>query len=183
MSDQFLGEIRIFAGPYEPRNWAICDGRLLNISEYAALYALVGTTYGGNGVDKFGIPDFRGRLPLSQGRGPGLSQRSLNEAGGSETVALLPFNLPSHGHAAMASTNAATTTTAGPTVVLAEVKDKIANQTDARYLPAAKPAGASETLGAQQVSLTGGSQGHPNVMPSIAINYIIALQGIFPSSV
>jgi len=180
-TDNFLGEIRLFGGNYAPEGWVFCDGRLLSIFQNEALYALVGTTYGGDGMTTFAVPDLRGRVPISQGAGPGLTSRIMGESAGAEEVTLGLVNLPSHAHSVAASTDAATTRSAGPTVVLAEAKDKIAGQTDARYLPASKSVSSSVTLSANQVSSTGGSQAHPNVMPSIAVNYIMAVTGIFPS--
>ena len=99
MSDPFIGEISLFASNFAPRGWALCDGQLLPISTNTALFALLGTTYGGDGRTTFGLPDLRGRLPVHAGTGPGLTQRRLGERSGVEQVTLSTTELPSHGHA------------------------------------------------------------------------------------
>src|SRR5690349_11535310 len=104
--DPFLGEIKLFCGNYAPIGWAFCDGSLLPISENDALYALIGTTYGGDGINTFALPDLRGRVAIHQGQGPGLSPYVMGETGGAETVTLTTNNLPQHTHRIIASTQA-----------------------------------------------------------------------------
>jgi microcystin-dependent protein len=182
MADPYVGEIRLFAGSYAPVGWQLCDGSLLQITSYEVLYAVLGSIYGGNGTTTFAVPDLRSKVPISQGTGLGLTPRTVAEVGGAETVTLATANLPLHAHAAEASTTNATTTTAGPGVVLATVQDTTAGQTDARYLPSGKVTSSTETLSTNQVALAGSTMSHTNIMPSIALTYIIALQGIYPST-
>jgi microcystin-dependent protein len=98
MSEAVLGEIRLFSGSYAPEGWLICNGQLLQIQQYQALYALIGTTYGGNAVNNFGLPDLRGRVPVCQGQGPNLSNRSIGQKGGASLVTLTEATIPPHGH-------------------------------------------------------------------------------------
>src|SRR5918995_1548147 len=104
MSDQFLAEIRIFAGNFPPTGWAFCNGQLLPLSQNTALFSLLGTTYGGDGKSTFALPDLQGSAPMHPGQGPGLSLHDLGETGGSETVTLLISEIPAHTHALRAST-------------------------------------------------------------------------------
>lgn len=169
MSDPFIGEIRLFAGNFAPRDWAFCDGQLMSIAQNTALFSLLGTTYGGNGQTTFALPDLRGRVPVHQFQGPGLSNRDLGEVSGSETVTLLSTQMPAHSHAFRASTTAAT----GSTPVGALLGATTVNSYDNSAAGVAMAAGA--------VGNTGGSQPHDNMAPTLALNYIIALFGIFPS--
>src|SRR4051794_16038468 len=103
MSQPFLGEIRMFGGNYAPKNWALCSGQILNISQNTALFSLLGTTYGGNGTTTFALPNLGGNSPLGAGQGPGLANRQLGETGGQTTVTLTPSQMPSHTHVASAT--------------------------------------------------------------------------------
>ncbi len=168
MSEPYLGEIKMFAGNFAPRGWALCDGQLLPISSYDALFSLLGTTYGGDGRSTFGLPDMRGRIPVHAGWGPGLSDRSLGERGGVEVVALSTPEAPLHSHTLAADTNAATT---------ADPRGQV---------PANAPGALSYAQGTPDVKMastasTGGLAAHENRMPFQCINYIIALAGIYPS--
>ena len=98
MSEPFLGEIKMFGGNFAPRGYALCNGQLLAIQQNTALFALLGTTYGGNGQTTFALPDLRGRVPMSSGQGPGLTSRTLGEMSGSENVTLLSNQMPAHNH-------------------------------------------------------------------------------------
>lgn len=167
--DPYIGEIRMFAGNFAPTAWAFCDGSILQISQYDTLFALIGTTYGGDGVNTFALPDLRGRLPIHQGTGPGLSFRSLAEAGGVETVTLLPGEMPAHTHALVASTSTATQTTPAGNVLAQPASGQL-------YL-ADTP---TVSLNPASVGSAGGNQPHDNLGPFLCINFIIALYGIFP---
>jgi microcystin-dependent protein len=165
VAQPYVGEIRIFAGNFAPAGWMFCDGQLLPISENETLFNLIGTTYGGDGENTFGLPDLRGRLPLHQGNGFALAQ-----AGGVETVTLQTQQIPTHNHPMMASTAAGTqnapsksVTAASPSVLL-----YVGDVTD-------------NNLAASAVSPTGGSQPHNNFQPYLCVNFIISLFGIFPS--
>jgi len=170
MSEPFVGEIRMFAGNFAPRGWAFCDGQLLAVSQNDALFSLLGTIYGGDGRTTFGLPDLRGRIPLHQGTGPGLSQRRLGSKGGSENVTLTTNQLASHTHDFNA--NKADATGAAPQgKVTAKIVGGRLYRTDSQ----------NTDLASTVVSNTGGSNSHTNLMPTLCINYIIALVGIYPS--
>lgn len=168
MANPFVGEIRLFAGNFEPNGWAFCDGRLLAIAENVVLFQLLGTTYGGDGVQTFALPDLRGRVPVHQGPGPG-ANHVIGERAGTETVTLTTPQLPPHTHTLRASTAAASLTTPAGNL--------LAGTAVASYDNTA--AGTPMATGA--IAAAGGSQPHENVAPSLVLNYIIALFGIFPS--
>lgn len=174
MSQPFLGEIRMFGGNFAPKGWALCSGQVLSIAQNTALFSLLGVTYGGNGQTTFALPDLRGRFPMHAGNGPGLSPRTLGEIGGSETVTLLSTQMPTHNHAVNASSLAA----GGPSPeggIPGYTTDS--NQTDI-YAYSTTP---NTTMSPQMIGLAGGSQPHENEPPFQVVNFIIALQGIFPS--
>lgn len=166
----YLGEINLFAGNFAPNGWALCNGQLLPIAQNQALFSLLGTTYGGDGQVTFRLPDLRGRVAIHRGQGPGLSPRSLGAWGGLESWALNPEELPVHTHIVRCS--AATANVANP----------------AGLVPARNAASIPQwgttvdaTMGAGAIMPTGGGQAHQNMQPYLVLNYIIALQGIFPS--
>jgi microcystin-dependent protein len=171
MSSPYIGEIRMFAGNFAPRGWALCDGQLLAISQYDALFSLFGTIYGGDGRTTFGLPDLRGRIPLHMGQGPGLSSRPIGQKSGAETVTVTANQLPAHGHTFNASANSA------------HDQSPAGNETatstgTALYGPAGAP---GATLRANAIAHTGGNQSHDNVMPFLCVNFIVALSGVYPS--
>lgn len=170
MSEPFVGEIRMFAGNFAPRSWAFCDGQLLAVSQNDALFSLLGTTYGGDGRTTFGLPDLRGRIPIHQGSGPGLSPRNLGGRGGTERQTLSINELPSHTHGPKASASSAETTTPSTTVQPAVASGQ--------YYEARLSAAA---MNSSSIGRVGGSEAHNNVQPFQCINYIIALFGIYPS--
>jgi microcystin-dependent protein len=174
MSTPYIGEIRMFGFGRTPNGWQACDGSLLPISEYDALFALVGTTYGGDGQTTFAVPDLRGRVPLHQGTGPGLSTYVLGQRAGTETVSLVSTQMPVHTHTVVATSAAATTGTPGNTVVPGAVSNQTMYVTD---LSGTTPF----SLLPQSVSVAGGSQPHENCMPTLTVQFCIATQGIFPS--
>lgn len=171
MADPFVAEIRLFAGNFPPIGWATCDGQVLPISQNMALFSLLGTQYGGDGKNTFALPNLRQRAPLGVGRGQGLSERFQGDTGGQATVALTAAQLPSHGHALQASGTPATTTSPnGNTLAM------VVSPTPPYIGPApVHPMGAAVLSGAN-----GGGQPHDNVQPYLELNFIIALQGIFP---
>lgn len=182
-----MAEIRMFAGNFAPRSWAYCDGQTLAISQYTALFSLLGSVFGGDGRSTFALPDFRGRVPVhaSSQAGPGLNRYTLGERGGTETVALTTPEIPSHSHLAEVTVT---------TEILASSATGTADTPGGNYLasPGAGPmysaapsrgqtlAGA-QSAGTATVEPTGSGQAHSNIQPFIGINYIICLQGIFPS--
>lgn len=174
MSTPFIGEIRMFGFSRTPNGWQACDGSLLPIAQFDVLFALIGTTYGGDGQTTFAVPDLRGRLPIHQGQGPGLSNYFIGQTGGSESVTVLPTQMPTHTHTVVATSGAATTGTPGAAVIPGAVADQTLYVTDTS-------GGTPFNLSAQAVSAAGGSQPHENCMPTLTIQYCIAYEGIFPS--
>ena len=175
MSEPFVAEITMFAGTFNPRGYAFCNGQLLPISQNTALFSLLGTNYGGNGQSTFALPNLQGCLPVHSGQGPGLSYYDLGQSGGSTSVSLLTSEMPAHTHSlALVGANTGAADQSGP----------IGN------LPASPASGTpyADTAGARMaaaapVSLapTGGTQPHDNMMPYLGVNFIIALQGVFPA--
>jgi microcystin-dependent protein len=172
MSDQFVGEIRIFAGNFAPTGWAFCSGQILPISQNTALFSLLGTYYGGDGKSTFALPDLQGSVPMHQGQGGGLSQRFLGEASGTELVTLLGREMPRHAHAMMASPDAADHVAPGSTYSLAVSNPGTIYQDDT--------GDNLVNLAWQTVHIVGGGLPHNNDQPYLVLNFIIALQGIYP---
>ena len=176
--EPFLGEVRMFAGSFAPLGWALCNGQLLSISQNDALFALMGTTYGGDGQVTFALPDFRGRVPVHQGQGPGLPAFIMGEAAGQESVTLSPQAIPAHTHMLSASSAVPAAVPAGginlntTPMVPASPAPKPKMYADPTALAAMSP---------QAIAPAGGSQPHNNMAPFLALNFIIALEGIFPS--
>jgi microcystin-dependent protein len=169
MSDPYIGEIRMFGGGFAPAGWAFCNGALMAIAENDALFQLIGTTYGGDGVSTFGIPDLQGRVPVHQGQGPSLQNYTIGQKAGVETVTLTTNQIPVHNHAVAAS-QALSNTTSPANNVLAQNTQILMYTQDSvtRFMPP------------NAVSAVGGSQPHDNLQPYLAISFIISLFGIFP---
>lgn len=180
MSEPYIGQIVLFAGNFAPRGWAFCDGQILSIAQNTALFSILGTTYGGNGQTTFGLPDLRGRVPLhvGNGQGPGLSPYVLGQQSGTENVTLNVQQMPQHNHLVTGDVTpgsspspsggnfAQTATSARPPVV------SNSYTTGTPTSPA--------TLNPTTIQPAGNSQPHPNIQPILGLNFIIALQGIFP---
>ena len=173
MSQPFIGEIRMFGFGRTPNSWQTCDGSLLSIAQYEALFTLIGTTYGGDGLTTFAAPDLRGRLPIHQGQGPGLSNYSIGQISGTETVTLLSTQIPAHTHNMIATTGAATALTPGTTLLPGTVNDDIFYATDLTGATAAP-------MSVQSTTAAGSSQPHDNTMPTLTVQYCIAWAGIYP---
>jgi len=177
--EPFMGQITIFGGSFAPRGWALCQGQLLAISQYSALFSLLGTTYGGDGRTTFGLPDLRSRCAIGMGQGPGLTPRTQGERIGQETVILTQNELPSHSHQLIGSN--ADGTTADPTnATLAKNNVVVERGSPAIPVNGYSSAAANVGMGAS-IGNTGANQSHNNMQPSIALNYIIALVGLYPS--
>lgn len=174
MADPFIGEIRLFAGNFAPRGWAFCNGALLDISQNTALFAVVGTIYGGDGRTTLGLPDLSGRAAMHVGTGPGLSARPIGSRGGAAEVTLATQQLATHRHTLNAST--ADTDEEGTADPAGATPGTTANA-DAFYGP---PSGLGPMADAA-VPPVGGGDPHNNLQPYLAMNYIIAVQGVFPS--
>jgi microcystin-dependent protein len=154
--DPIIGTIILFAGDFPPRGWAFCNGQVLSIQSNTALFSILGTTYGGDGQRTFALPDLRSRVPVGVGQGPGLSSYAPGQTGGVEAVTLLNTHLPAHNHTLQA---APANASAGPSVVTA-------------------PAGGAQAVITQHA---GSNQPHENRQPFLALNYIIATEGVYPS--
>jgi microcystin-dependent protein len=170
MSEPFIGEIIMFGGNFAPRGWALCDGQLLPIAQNSALFSILGTTYGGDGRTTFALPDLRGRVSMHAGNGPGLSDRRLGQRGGAETATLTVANLPSHTHAARASDQPANANKPSGNTWAVDVGGNTYSDTT-----------PNQDMDAATVAATGGSQPFNNEQPFTVVNYIICLEGIFPS--
>ncbi|MFD2368659.1 phage tail protein [Brevibacillus sp. GCM10020057] len=176
MSDQFVGEIRMFAGSFAPKGWAMCEGQLLSIAQYTALFSLLGTTYGGNGTTNFALPDLRGRAPMHFGDGPGLTRREQGEQIGSDNVRLTVNEIPAHTHQVMAADQTGTTNSpAGAVWAQAPKQGKFTKKETPLY-----EATANANMDPRLIASAGNSQPHNNRQPYQSVNFIIALQGIFP---
>lgn len=177
----YIGEVRLFAGNFAPAGWAFCDGGLLPISENDALFALIGTTYGGDGQSTFAVPDLRGRVPIGIGQGTGLSNRVIGEKAGQETMTLTTANMPSHSHTGRIVVNNGNATATTPTT-----SSSIATSgafSGRSFIPNLSYNSNSPDILVQTVTTSSVGNSHPVtiVKPRLGINYIIALYGIFPS--
>ena len=175
MSEPYIGQIIMFAGDFAPKGWQFCQGQLLSIAQNSALFSILGTTYGGDGRTTFALPDLRGRVPIQPGQGPGLSAYGLGQAAGQENVTLLIPNIPAHNHTLTAHNGQGDS--ASPEGALpAMVVDPNTQQALTAFSTT-----PNTTMASASVSLAGGSQPHTNVQPYLCINFIIAIEGIYPS--
>jgi microcystin-dependent protein len=174
MASPFIAEIRMFAGNFAPRGNAFCNGQIIGIAQNTALFSLLGTTYGGNGTTNFALPDLRGRMPIGNGNGPGLTPRVLGEQGGVENVTLLSTQMPAHTHVPQASNLPGTQASPGAGVWATSASGRTPP-------PLYVPPPAAVAMNAAAIGVTGGNQPHPNMQPYLAVSYIIATQGVFPA--
>ncbi|MCA9706732.1 MAG: phage tail protein [Myxococcales bacterium] len=164
--EPFIGQIIMFAGNFAPRGWALCNGQLLAIASNSALFSVIGTAYGGDGQTTFALPDLRGRLAMGSGAGAGLSPRPLGQKGGEEQVTLTTAQIPAHAHGLSASNQDPTTRDpTGHALAQAQI-----------YTTRAP----NDPMSAGSVASAGGGQPHDNMSPFLAVNFIIALEGIYP---
>ena len=171
MSEPFLAEIRMFGFNFPPRGFALCDGQLLPINQNQSLFALLGTTYGGDGRVTFALPELRGRVPVHAGQSPGGENVTLGERRGEENHTLDVAEMPSHTHGVNASGNQASSSSAAGNALSSQARRGIAMYNDQ---------GARTNLNANTISNTGGGQAHNNMQPFLTISFAIALQGLFP---
>jgi microcystin-dependent protein len=169
MSDQYIGEIRMFGGNFAPLDWAFCNGQLVSISQNDALFALIGTTYGGDGVNTFALPNLQGRVPIHFGSDPNGTTYVQGQIAGVEGVALTAGQLPSHSHAAQASSAGSGSSDPTGNVWASSAATK-------QYA-----ASSSGTMAAGTLGVTGQGLQHNNIMPVLAVSFIIAMFGIFPT--
>ena len=173
MANPFVGEIRMFAGNFAPRSWALCDGQLMAIAQNTALFSLLGTQFGGDGRTTFGLPNLQGMAPMGQGNGAGLTPRVIGETGGSSSVTLLSSQVPSHNHTFNCGVGSKGETSA------------VAGQFNCDEAAGTTPIYATTTDGSTMNPLTvqplASSQPHENMQPYQCVTFIIALAGIFPS--
>jgi microcystin-dependent protein len=182
MGSPYLSQILMFGGNYAPKSWALCNGQILGINQNAALFSLIGTTYGGNGTTTFALPNLQSSLPVSFGQGLGLSNYNLGQVGGTPNVTLNQAQVPPHQHFMTASTSKTNTTAAAisntvvvgtPSVTGAELYANPPQGNQPPLIPHALAAGACSTIG--------NNQPHSNLMPSLCISFCIALIGVFPT--
>jgi len=171
MSDPFVAEIRIFGFNFAPRGWAFCDGQILPISQNTALFSLLGTTYGGDGKSNFALPNLQGDAPMHLGRGLGLSLHDLGEESGSQTVSLIESEMPAHAHNMQAIAFPAAARVPQNNALARSRGDSAYQSNSTQNLVNMAP---------QAISTAGGSLPHNNMMPSLTLNFCIAMQGVFP---
>lgn len=179
--DEYIGIIKIFAGNFAPRGWMMCNGQILSIAQYQALFSLLGTTYGGNGVTTFALPNFQSRMPIGMGQGPGLSRYVEGQIGGAESVTLITPNIPAHVHQVMGNLSVkcngnATNADTPEGAYMAPASSQIYNDAAAGGFMAA------DTVSINLPTTVVGSNVPVGIMnPYIAMNYIICYEGVYPS--
>jgi microcystin-dependent protein len=171
MAQPYIGEIRMFAGNFAPSGWAFCDGRLISIAQNSALFNLLGTTYGGDGINTFALPDLRGRVPIHQGQGPGLNPNVIGQIGGEENLTLTAAQMPAHHHEFVS------TAPPGLDSPINSVLGSPASGGAELYAVS----GLDGAMNAAANASVGFSQPHPNLMPYLCTSFIISLFGVFPS--
>ncbi|WP_440875142.1 phage tail protein [Thalassotalea sp. PLHSN55] len=177
MSEPFVGEVRMWACSYAPRDWAFCDGSELQISQFTTLFAILGNTYGGDGRTTFALPNLTDRAPMHQGRGPGLTSRRLGELGGLPAVQLSSAENPAHSHSVYGTSEAGDT--ASPTSI-AYMSRESGNRSERNaYLSTLQT--TDTNLALETLATAGQSQAHENRQPFIGVNFCIALDGLFPA--
>jgi microcystin-dependent protein len=171
MGEPYVGEIRMFGGNFAPAGWAFCNGALMAISENDTLFNLIGTTYGGDGQQTFGLPDLQSRVPMHMGQGPGITQNYvIGEKAGVESVTLTTNQIPIHTHSFIASTNTSLSTSPTNNVAAAGITTKMYTEDV-----------ANQPLNNAAVTPQGGGQPHDNIQPYLCISFIISLFGVYPS--
>lgn len=177
MAEPFIGQIIMFAGNFQIRGYAFCNGQLLSIAQNTALFSILGTTYGGNGQTTFALPDLRSRVPIHPGQGPGLSPYVLGQQGGTETVTLTSNQMPQHNHLMNASEGTGSQQAPAAGFLAASVVPSSSNAAVSNF----RNASDGTTLAPTAITIAGGSQPHNNIQPYLCLNFEIALEGIFPS--
>jgi|SRR5580700_135844 microcystin-dependent protein len=181
MASPYMSQIIMFGGNFAPKNYALCNGTLLPINQYQALFALLGTNYGGNGTTNFGLPNLQSALSMSFGQGSGLSSYGLGQTGGVTQVTLTQQTVPSHQHLMMAIKSPNATSASISNSVLAGVPPASGGTLYANPPTGSQPALIPQPLAAATCSTVGGNQPHTNLMPSVCVTFAIALTGVFPT--
>jgi microcystin-dependent protein len=183
MSTPFLGEIKMFGGNFAPAGFAMCNGQLVSIAQESALFSLLGTTYGGDGVTTFALPNLQGRVPLNQGQGPGLTNRVIGELAGANNVTLTTNTMPQHQHLPVANNVDPTNDAPAVNTMPCRPKQVVGGNSVQLYTDPTKTpvAGDLKPMLAGIIGSTGNNLPHDNMMPYLVITFIISLQGIFPS--
>lgn len=176
--DEYIGIIKLFAGNFPPNNWAFCQGQLLPIAQNQALFAILGTTYGGNGVTNFALPDLRGRTPICFGQGPGLQNYVQGQQAGTETVTLIQPQIPAHTHMLNATTN--TGAASSPEGALLATANGTTGEGGVMTVNEYATGTPNAMMSPTAIGMAGGNQPHENCAPYLALNYIICVYGIFP---
>jgi microcystin-dependent protein len=179
MADPFIGEIRMFAGNFAPKNWAFCDGQLIAISQNQALYSVIGMQYGGDGRTTFALPNLKDRVPMGNGNGPGLTPKSLGQFGGSMNAPLAENQIPNHTHTLNVNTVDADVVDPLASVPAKGVGQKVGPRSYPLNLYNEDP--ASVTMALETVQDTGGGQGHINIQPYLCVMFIICMVGVYPA--
>lgn len=177
--DEYIGIVKLFAGSFAPQNWAFCNGQIMSIAQYSALYSLLGTTYGGNGTTTFALPNLMGRTAIGAGNGAGLPPVQPGQAAGNATVTLLTTNLPAHTHGQQFMSGAATTPTPAANLSLAQANGMVTSSGDSTTTNIYGSAGTAVAGG--QTAAAGGGQPVNTMPPYLGMNYIICLNGLYPS--
>jgi microcystin-dependent protein len=178
MSEPFLGQITIFPYSFAPYGWQDCAGQILPLSQYTALFSLLGTNYGGNGTSNFALPDLQGRVPVSQGSAPGLSNYSVGEEAGVENVTLIANQSAAHSHSLNATNVRGTVQTPGGNLL---ATGEAGSGRDASTASIYNPGNPNTTLATPSIGQAGGTQAHNNVQPYLVLRYCIAMTGAFPA--
>ncbi|MCH7412102.1 tail fiber protein [Belliella sp. R4-6] len=177
--EPLIGQIMMFAGTFAPKGWAYCEGQLISISQNQALYSILGNTYGGDGINNFALPDLRGRAPIHKGHGPGLSPINLGEQGGTEKVTLDMSNMPAHNHALNVSNSAGTSFNPEGNVPAASQFQEN-RQSPVINVNSYNGNFPNTAMSPSTISVQGGNQPFNSRNPYLGINYIIALEGVYP---
>jgi microcystin-dependent protein len=180
MSQPYVGQILMFGGSFAPAGWMLCQGQLVPISENETLFNLIGTTYGGDGQETFGLPNLSGRVPIHQGQGGGLSNYSIGETAGTEQVTLTQQQIPQHNHLALVvSGSPANSNKPNTSAVPADQSAQVPG--GGQLFCYAPTGGAQQAMSGQTIQGAGGSQPHENIQPILTITYVISLFGVFPT--
>jgi microcystin-dependent protein len=181
MSQPYVGQILMFGGNFAPAGWMVCSGQLLPISENETLFQLIGTTYGGDGEETFGLPSLGGRVPIHQGQGGGLSSYTIGQSGGTESVTLTSQQIPQHNHLMLTVTGTGGGNSSKPTNTSIFADEAATVPGGGSLFCYAASGGAQQQMAPTSIQNAGGSQPHENIQPVLAVTYCISLFGVFPS--